>query len=339
MRRAEHVGGWQSPKTSVRTLDLFCGGGGSSWGARAAGAEIVCGVDAWDIAARTYAANFGDRTGVNLKLQDGSRLPRYYTKGIDLILASPECRNHTCAKGNRELDEESRRTARYVLDFVQILEPRWIILENVVQFRNWDGFDGLVSELEDLGYSVCRQTLDAVDFGVPQKRRRLFVVCDRESVVTEIAGKAKGHRSVRSHVIMWDEPWASTPLYSARRADATIDKAERAMGELGRGEPFLVVYYGSDGGGGWQSIDLPLRTLTTIDRFGLVTWNRRTPMLRMLQPPEIRKAMGFDGRYVLPYGSRRDRIKLLGNAVCPPVMQAVVTSVTHGMTAMGSQVA
>jgi len=91
-------------------------------------------------------------------------------------------------------------------------------------------------------------------------------------------------------------------------------------------EPFLIVYYGSDGSGGWQPIDRPLRTLTTLDRFGLVTWNRNTPMLRMLQPPELQRAMGFNGHYVLPFGTRRDRIKLLGNGVCPPVMKAVVQS-------------
>ncbi len=53
-------------------------------------------------------------------------------------------------------------------------------------------------------------------------------------------------------------------------------------------------------------------------------------VLRMLQPEEIRRAMGFDAGYRMPYGCRRDRIKLLGNAVCPPVMRAVVASVCGG---------
>ena len=88
----------------IRTLDLFCGGGGSSWGARAAGADIVCGVDAWNVAARTYGANFGDAAGVNLTLKETGRLPLLSRLGdIDLILASPECRSHTCARYNRKL--------------------------------------------------------------------------------------------------------------------------------------------------------------------------------------------------------------------------------------------
>ena len=93
--------------------------------------------------------------------------------------------------------------------------------------------------------------------------------------------------------------------------------------------PFLVVYYGSDGAGGWQSLDRPLRTLTTLDRFGLVTWERDTAMLRMLQVPELKRAMGFDDRLRVDNGTRRDRIRLLGNGVCPPVMEAVVRSLTQ----------
>ena len=46
--------------------------------------------------------------------------------------------------------------------------------------------------------------------------------------------------------------------------------------------------------------------------------------MRMLQVPELRRAMGFDDDFLLPLGSRRERIRLLGNGVCPPVMEAVI---------------
>jgi DNA (cytosine-5)-methyltransferase 1 len=72
-----------------------------------------------------------------------------------------------------------------------------------------------------------------------------------------------------------------------------IERADRAIKSLGGGRPFLIVYYGSDGAGGWQSLDRPLRTLTTLDRFGLVTWDGREPMLRTLQVEELLHAMGF----------------------------------------------
>ena len=96
--------------------------------------------------------------------------------------------------------------------------------------------------------------------------------------------------------------------------------------------PFLIVYYGLDGPGGWQTLDRPLRTVTTLDRFGLVTWLGREPMLRMLQPSELAKAMGFERDFCLDHvRQRRERIKLLGNGVAPPVMEAIVRSLTSGI--------
>ena len=94
--------------------------------------------------------------------------------------------------------------------------------------------------------------------------------------------------------------------------------------------PFLVVYYGSDSSGGWQSLERPLRTITTLDRFGLVTWEGRVPMLRMLQVSELQRAMGFRSDYKLDViGPRREKIRILGNGVTPPVM----TSIVQGMVA------
>jgi DNA (cytosine-5)-methyltransferase 1 len=314
-----------------RVLDLFCGGGGSSWGARNAGAEIVCGVDAWPVAAETYRVNFPGARAINVKLDENSCSSLLGDVGpIDMILASPECTNHTCAKGSRPREEGSKRTANYVINFARNLNPRWIVLENVIQMRSWHGYIPLIGDLEALGYNVRPQILDAFDFGVPQTRRRLFLLCDREIMPTEVNMTAKGPRraGTAADVIQFDGPWCSRPLYSDRRAPDTLARAERAIEELGKGESFLIVYYGSDGSGGWQPLDRPLRTLTTLDRFGLVTWKGRTPMLRMLQVPELMRAMGYDRTYSLPLGSRRDRIKILGNGVCPPVMRAVVQSLT-----------
>ncbi len=315
---------------AIRTLDLFCGGGGSSWGAQAAGAEIVCGVDAWDLATQTFAANFPGATALCRCLTERSNRRSVGDIGkIDLILASPECTNHTCARGSRERDEDSRLTAMHALRFVCALLPRWVVIENVIQMRSWSRYAELVSILtDDLGYHVREQVLDAADFAVPQRRRRLFLVCDREKPPHEINPANGRHVKNVHHILDPVGTWARGSLYSERRATPTLERAERAIAELGRGEPFLIVYYGSDGSGGWQSLDRPLRTMTTLDRFGLVEWEGNTPMLRMLQVPELMRAMGFGNRYSLPLGSRRDRIKLLGNGVCPPVMEGIVRRLT-----------
>ncbi len=292
-----------------------------------AGAEIVDGVDAWDRAVETFAANFGNSAARLEELHDRSKPPRLLrAAGIELLLASPECTNHSCAKGAKPRDEESRRSARYVLGYARALAPRWLVIENVVQMRSWDGFNEFCAALGAMGYALRTQVLDAADFGVPQTRRRLFLLGDREAEPSAITPTRLRAPRPASSVVRLDGPWPSRPLYSDKRAAATIARAERAIDELGKGEPFLIVYYGSDGAGGWQSLDRPLRTMTTLDRFGLVTWSGRTPMLRMLQVDELKRAMGFPGWFKLPAGSRREKIMLLGNAVCPPLMQAVVNS-------------
>jgi DNA (cytosine-5)-methyltransferase 1 len=171
---------------------------------------------------------------------------------------------------------------------------------------------------------VSIQKLDAADFGVPQTRRRLFVICDRLRPPPALYAQPVLPGPDAASILDAAGTWPARPLFTPRRAAATLERAQRGIAALGEGVPFLVVYYGSDGAGGWQRLDRPLRTLTTLDRFGLVEWQGREPTLRMLQVPELRRAMGFPDTFRLERGTRRDRIRLLGNAVCPPVMQAIV---------------
>jgi len=128
-----------------------------------------------------------------------------------------------------------------------------------------------------------------------------------------------------------------SPLHKKGRARNTIERAKRAIRSLGHGTQFLMVYYGSDRAGGFQSLDVPLRTVTTVDRFALVRPNGRGHEMRMLQPPELQAAMGFPRRFRLDQGSRRDRIRMLGNAVCPPVMKGVVRMLTSRGPRLGSK--
>jgi DNA (cytosine-5)-methyltransferase 1 len=312
----------------IEVLDMFCGAGGSSAGARLAGADVIHGIDAWDLAAHTFEDNFCGSTVDIRELGPDSRPPRALGRGdIDLLIASPECTNHSPAKGSVPRSENSRRTSNYVVNFARRLTPRWIVLENVVQLRNWKGFDQLIRKLKDIGYHVSLEVLNAADFDVPQTRRRLFVLCDRDREPPPIRPRKRKRRAALD-VVQLDGPWPSRPLRLAGRAAATIERAKRGIAALGRGFPFLIVYYGSDGAGGWQPLDRPLRTLTTLDRFGLITWQGNEPMLRMLQVEELRRAMGFPATHRFEHGSRRDKIKMIGNGVCPPVMEAVIETLT-----------
>lgn len=308
----------------MRTLDLFCGAGLSSAGARAAGAEVAGAVDLCPIATETYKENFPASAVVTKRLEDvsPSRL-RDKIGDIDMLLASPECTNHTCAKGSAPRSESSRATAMQVLRFARVFQPRWVVMENVVHMKPWSRYLEMIEGLEDLGYNVREQVLDASDFGVPQRRKRLFLTCDREEFPKKVRSRTSRERSVND-ILDTGTEWKMTPLFCDGRARDTKARARRAIAELGSQKEFLIVYYGTDGCGGWQRIDRPLRTVTTVDRFAIVRPSDRGHMMRMLQVPELQRAMGLARDFKLRAGTRRDKIRLLGNGVCPPVMKAIV---------------
>jgi len=314
----------------LRAVDIFCGAGGSSAGARSSGVEIVAAVDMSPLATATYQHNFTDTKVLTSRLEDiDLRRFRRLAGEIDLLLASPECTSHTCARGSAPRDETSRRTAYQAIRFAQYLKPRWIVLENVVHIKTWHRYADLKLELTSIGYHLSEQVMDASWFGVPQTRRRLFLVGDRERPPPDLNRLRRRRAPCARSILDAPDAWEKNLLHDPRRAAGTLERARRGFKSLGKKASFLLVYYGTDGAGGWQSLDRPLRTITTVDRFALLEPSPKGPTIRMLQVPELKRAMGFDKKFELPLGTRRERIHLLGNGVCPPVMKAVVNALTR----------
>jgi DNA (cytosine-5)-methyltransferase 1 len=315
-------------RDTIRMFDLFCGGGGSSRGALVAGATPVAALDMWKLAADTYKLNFPDAKVYRMKASSLSRQRLLKEIGeIDLLIASPECTSHSVAKGKRPQREESQATAFEVIRYARTLRPRWIVVENVLQMQRWSRFDDWYHRLKELGYNLKTAILDAQYFDTPQSRRRFFVVGDLKTVPFLPKQGRRTERTVAS-ILGHGEPrrkrWGFSLVKTRRRASATVERAERAIRHLGWGVPFIMVYYGTDGAGGFQTLDRPLRTVTTLDRFAYVRLNGLGYEMRMLQPPELAAAMGFPDYHIWPESARRNRIKLIGNAVCPTVMRAVV---------------
>ena len=309
----------------MRAIDLFCGAGGGSCGAAAAGVDIVAGFDVWPVAGSVYRANF---PRARLHLCDLAMLRESDIRsihddlgGVDLILASPPCTDHSPARGARPPSLAGLDLPWCVWTFARVFRPRWLVIENVPGMRRWHGYRAFLWSLCGLGYCIRQEILDAVDFGVPQRRRRLYIVCDREAEPPEIAPRTP-HMPVGDVIDL--DGYAYTTLHTPRRACATIERVERALRALGRDAVFLTVYYGS--GPQWQTLDVPLRTITTHDRFALVRPDGNgSHEVRMLQPDELRAAMGFPEECDLNgCPTRADKIRLLGNAVCPPVVQAII---------------
>ena len=315
----------------IRAIDLFCGIGGNSWGARDAGVEIVAGFDIWQQAGEVYQTNFpearfypGDLSA--FRDSDIVRIKKETGK-IDLLLASPECTSHSPARGGKPPDLKSLRLSWNIWRFARVFHPRWMVIENVPAMRNWSEYPKFLRYLKREGYHLREQILDASRFGVPQSRKRLFILCDREAEPPEVISLCQQPVPVRS-VLNLNGTYPFSPLEKAGRARKTLERAERAFQALGRKTPFLMVYYGS--GVQWQTLDVPLRTVTTHDRFALIRPGKRgMHVMRMLQPDELQAAMGFPPEFSLEAcPTRSGKIHLLGNAVCPPVVTAIVQTLT-----------
>lgn len=297
-------------------IDFFAGAGGSSLGAEAAGCHVVCAVNHWSRAVETLRHN---RPGLEVREETLTRV--HHLPDADGLLFSPECTHHSNAQGARKADpvaERSRTTAWQVIRWIRKIRPRWFVVENVAEFQKWRMFPLWRRHLLSLGYQTSENILDSSRFGVPQRRLRWFTAGHRERPVRLPDGNGAPARTVRE-CIDWSLP--AEPLEGRRRP--LVARRMQAIASLRAAshQDGLIVYYGS--GPQWMHLDRPCRTVSTVDRFGLVTAD---DCYRMLQPSELRAIMGFPADYYLA-GTRRDRIKLLGNAVCPPVMQAIVEEV------------
>lgn len=311
--------------SKLRAIDLFCGAGGTSRGISQAGVEVIAGFDMWDMAGYVYKDNFPDAGFYEGKLEDFNIKKLVSELGkVDLITASPECTNHSPAKGNKPRCELSKETAFQVVRYAKAFKPRWLVIENVVSMRKWSRYGEFLDKLgpQGLGYKISEHVFVASDFGVPQSRRRLFILCDLKRK-PGFKLPINNNKKNAADIIDQNNNYKFSPLKTKKRAAATLDRAERAIKAVGKNQEFLLVYYGSDHAGGWQRLDRPLRTITTVDRFALVKPSKAGHMMRMLQIPELKKAMGMP-RHKINHGTRRDGVKMLGNGVCPPVMKHVL---------------
>lgn len=180
----------------LTVTDQFCGAGGSSQGARrlsakmGGGLEIALAMNHWRLAIETHNSNFPDTDHdcADISASD----PRRY-QSTDILITSPECTNHSLAKGvkrkyqqtnnlfgNLTIDpaaERSRATMWDVPRFAEIHNYNLIIVENVVEARQWVMWDAWLHAMHNLGYNhkcVYLNSMHALP--TPQSRDRMYIM-------------------------------------------------------------------------------------------------------------------------------------------------------------------
>lgn len=177
---SKYIDGLLKPKVQepAVVLDLFAGCGGLSLGFEAVGFRTI-GFEMVDEAVDTYNRNLKGKC-YNQFLEVGFDYPE--VEDIDIIIGGPPCQPFS-RFGNQKGMEDARDGFPIFIDAVRRIQPKVFLFENVANIlglHKWY-LDLIVQELQNLGYIVEYKVLNAVDYGVPQKRERLICVGHRAS--------------------------------------------------------------------------------------------------------------------------------------------------------------
>lgn len=297
----------------MNAIDLFAGAGGFTEGAEQAGCKVVWAANHWPAAVDTHAEN---HPGVMHACQDLHQTDWRTVPQHDLLLASPACQGHSRARGREKPHHDAlRSTAWAVVSAAEFHRPAFVVVENVPEFARWALYQPWCSAMVALGYALSPMIVDAADHGVPQHRRRLFIVGSRTKHPVELRFEPKRHVSAATVIDFHSGNWS--PVHRAGRSNRTLERVRAGRKEYGA--RFLTAYYGSEHGA--RSLERPLGTLTTKDRYAVIDGD----WMRMLTVDENRKAMGFPDSCKLP-ARHADAVKMLGNAVVPAVARDVITA-------------
>lgn len=204
----------------LTAVDLFCGAGGLSQGLTDGGIRVMAASDHDPDACATYRANFPRATLVEGDLTSPVKheelLASLGSKQLDLLAGGPPCQAYSQVRNHdRVMDDPRNRLYREFVSLLSELQPRALVLENVLGMNQLNG--GTVRrQIEydlslDGEYTVISGVLDAGDFGVPQRRPRLlFIGIRAELGIPELPGGTGISRALRNG-------------HSGQPADALID--------------------------------------------------------------------------------------------------------------------
>jgi len=165
--------------TQPTFIDLFSGCGGMSFGFHQAGFRPLLAIDHWSDALETYKLNNPKTSVLQADLMSLKATDIMHDIGTPtMIVGGPPCQGFSIS-GKRDPDDPRNILYRSFVDFVDVLRPKYFVMENVPNMASMEEgriLAAALDEFEALGYKVRSQILLASDFGVPQNRRRLFVV-------------------------------------------------------------------------------------------------------------------------------------------------------------------
>lgn len=305
--------------SEIRIVDLFAGIGGLHYGVDAAAREhkisaklmFASEIDPYCVA--SYEANFGHKPSGDITKISETSIPDH-----DLLLAGFPCQPFSII-GERKGFTDTRGTLFF--DIARILEakqPRAFILENVKQLRTHDKgrtLSTILRVLQELGYQTFHRVLNALDFGLPQKRERLIIVgfLDKTTFQWPEARKVQLSLSQLLESNVPEKYFASKLIADARAISA------------GPGpHPTPAIWHENKSGNiGIHEFSCALRAGASYN-YLLLDGKRR------LTEREMLRLQGFPETFNIIHGYGPTR-RQAGNAVPVPMIQDVAREVLHSL--------
>ncbi len=273
--------------------DLFCGADGTSTGLVEAAQDLglqvkVIAVNHWDVAIATHKENhpFADHYCEAVENLD----PRKVVPGghLRLLVASPECRYHSNARGGRAINDQLRTSPWDILRWMEALYIEDVLIENVPEFTDWGPLDEAgkkikaqkgkiflqyIHTIRSLGYRIDYRVLNAADYGDPTTRERLFIICRRKRRIAwpepthtrnpeqaRLDGRQLEPWRTAREIIDWAIPGES--IYTRKRplVDNTLRRIAAGLRKFS-GLPFILPAEGFYRGNSPRSLDEPLQTI------------------------------------------------------------------------------
>ena len=302
----------------IRTISLFSGCGGSDLALTKLGARIVWANDIWENACKTYKDNIPDASIECGDIADFANFP-----AADLLIGCYPCQGFTQG-GRRNTDDTINFLYRQFDRVLREVMPSAFVVENVIGMvygKNRTLLENQIYRYRLAGYRVKWTILDAQNFGVAQKRRRVFIVGVRSDIDFQYQFPRPSHG-----------PDTGNGLVSQRAALARLP--EWPEGEFDP-EPFHWYYLSRNRRADWNEPSpcivghwrhVPLHPMSPpLRRVGADHWEFTSDYpARRLSYRECAALQGFPRRFKWKHGTVRDKFQLVGNAVPPPLFHAVV---------------
>jgi DNA (cytosine-5)-methyltransferase 1 len=256
----------------MRIIDLFSGCGGLSLGFQNAGFEIVASFDNWQPAISIYEKNFSHPI-INLDLSEVTNFDIFKTYKADMIIGGPPCQDFSSA-GKRNEQDRADLTIKFA-EIIADIKPKYFVMENVDRITTTKTLQTTLEIFKKTGYGLSQKILNASLCGVPQARKRFFLIGilhDKDNVLVPYLEKnlAKEPLTIFDYLgnDLGIEHYYRHPRSYARRAIFSIYEPSPTIRGVNRPIPKTYQFHEGD-----TIKDLEqVRPLTTLERSYLQTF-------------------------------------------------------------------